>query len=123
MKVKFILTIFERFFAYFVSRFSFIYHSLLGEYICNAALGLDLRGKQQVYFFLARVIIVSVEFDMSGLFGQIAQLLAWILLTYDRLLSQSDHLMLQSTTLPLVFILYFYKVSVIMFSSPEPLGS
>ena len=45
-------------------------------------------GENNTYVF-AKVIFVSVEYDMSVLFGQIAQLPAWILLTYDPLLSTS----------------------------------
>ena len=48
-------------------------------------------------FVFSDVIFVSVEFDMSGLFGQIAQLPAWeFLLTYDPLLFTSLH----NTTIP-----------------------
>ena len=47
--------------------------------------------------FFAKVIFVSVKFDMCGLFGQIAQLPAWkCFLTYDPLSSTSLH----KTTIP-----------------------
>ena len=51
--------------------------------------------ENNTYVFLL-VIFVSIEFDISGLFGQIAQLPAWILLTYDPLSSTSLH----NTTIP-----------------------
>ena len=58
--------------------------------------GSGLTGKTTGLFF-AKVIFVSVEFDMSGLFGQIAQLPAWkFLFTYDPLSSTSLH----NTTIP-----------------------
>ena len=58
--------------------------------------GSGLTGKTTRLFF-AEVIFVSVEFDMSGLFGQIAQLPAWIcFITYDPLSSTSLH----NTTIP-----------------------
>ena len=52
--------------------------------------GSGIMGKTTRMIF-AKVIFVSVECDMSGLFGQIAQLPAWILLTYDPLSSTSLH--------------------------------
>ena len=57
--------------------------------------GSGLTGKTTRMFF-AKVIFVSVEFDMSGLFGHIAQLPACILLTYNPLSSTSLH----NTTIP-----------------------
>ena len=85
-KIKFILTIFECFFTYFVSRFCFIYHSFIRGVHMQCSFGSGLTG-QTTRMFFAKVIFVSVEFDISGLFGQIAQLPVWILLTYKPLLS------------------------------------
>ena len=85
-KVKLILSIFEHFFAYFVSRFRFIYHSFIKGVHMQRSFGSGLTGKTKRMLF-AKVIFLSVEFDMSGLFGQTAQLPAWILLTYDPLSS------------------------------------
>ena len=56
----------------------------------QCSFGSGFTGKTTCMFF-AKVIFVSVEFDMSGLFGQTAQLPAWILLTYDPLWSTLLH--------------------------------
>ena len=52
----------------------------------QCSFGSGLTG-QTTRMFFAKVIFVSVEFDISRLFGQIAQLPVWILLTYKPLLS------------------------------------
>ena len=50
-KVKFILTIFEHFFAYLVSRFRFIYHSFIRGVHMQCNFGSGLTGKTNTYVF------------------------------------------------------------------------